>query len=138
MSCSGRLSCGAEGLFEGRDNFVDGAVPKDRKRSVFPSGAWRKEKRLVPVKSFLDATIRLLAWLSVGEFFQLRGYEVLRVPELADAIVRESGECAAARRAPISREDRLPDDQHTQLAVVVTLQKLFGCGGPPQAGWSSG
>ena len=66
------------------------------------------------------------------------GNQMLRVPELPGAAVANTSQSAAARRTPVGGKNRLPDDQHVKARVVIALQKLADCGGPPQAEGSSG
>jgi hypothetical protein len=62
---------------------------------------------------------------------------MLRIPELAHPAIADTPQRAAARRAPVRREDGLPHDEYIQLAVGLARQQIFGCGGPPQARRSS-
>lgn len=62
---------------------------------------------------------------------------MIRIPELPCPAVRDATESAAAWRTPVRREYWLPHDEHLDLAVGLPRQQIFGCGGPPQASWSS-
>ena len=78
------------------------------------------QDRFVPVKSFLNAAIRLrLRRISGCAILQFRGHDMLRVPELTHSAIRDSSERAATRRSPVRWEDRFPHDEHPQLSVAV-------------------
>jgi hypothetical protein len=56
---------------------------------------WRIEDGIIPEESSIDATIGLrLCWVFTGNPAKLLGDEMLRVPELTDALVRDSPERA--------------------------------------------
>jgi hypothetical protein len=78
------------------------------------------QDRFVPVKSFLNAAIRLrLARSSRCAILQFRGHDMLRVPELTHSAIRDSSERTATRRSPVRWEVRFPHDEHPQLSVAV-------------------
>ena len=62
---------------------------------------------------------------------------MFRVPELARSAIRDPSERAATGRPPVGRENRLPHHEDAHLLIGVPSQPLLGCGGPPQASWSS-
>ena len=79
------------------------------------------QNRFVPVEPFLNAAIRLRLGLSSGcAILQFRGHDMLRIPELTHAAVRDSSERATTWRSPVRWEDRLPHDEHPQLSVTVS------------------
>ncbi len=73
-----------------------------------------------------------------GEKGELFRDEMVRVPELADALVGDARESAAAGRAPVGGKNRLPYDQDANVSIAVMLEDLLDCGRPPQAFGSSG
>ena len=100
--------------------------------------AGRIQNRFVPVEPFLNAAIRLRLTRGPGcVILEFRGYDVVRVPELARSAVCNSSERAPTGRAPVRREDRLPHNEHAHLSIAVPRQELLSCGGPPQTGRSS-
>ena len=60
--------------------------------------------------------------------------EMLPVPELAGALVRNSAENAVNGRTQVRRNHGLPNREDAERRVRIALQELFGCGGPPQTG----
>ncbi len=115
------------------------SIPEDRSGLILPVRMRRVENRFVPVHPFLDATIRLrFGRPLLCKLIQRAGYGVLGVPKPAHALVRNSRHRASARRLPIRREDRLPNNQNAHLPLRVARQKLLHCGGPPQTYRSSG
>ena len=84
-----------------------------------------KQDRLIPVKSFLQATVRL--WRSVVlayDIFHAGRHEVVRVPELSYPPIPDAPERAATWRTPVRGEDRLPPAFRTDHGL------LGSCPGP--------
>lgn len=125
-----------QGFLKTRNDSHYRTVPKHRSRNILPMRAGRKQNRFVPVKTFLNATIRLRR-SSACAVLQVRGHDVRRVPELTCAVVRDSCERAATRRPPVRWKDRLPNNKHPYVLVAVLRQQLLRCGGPPQTSRSS-
>lgn len=121
-----------------RDGLPNRPTPEDGHWGALPSQAWRVEKSLVPEEAVVEATGgRRLTGSSRAASDFLRN-EVLGVPELVHARIGNASEDAAARRAPIGGENGLPNYQDAKIGLVFLLEELSDCGGPPQAGGSSG
>ena len=130
---SGDLLLGQE-LLERRDDLEDGALPKRRRWMIFPRRRRRKDERHIPVKALAGLGPRRMR----GDLLQGEGDLMARIPELTRARVRNSGQRAAAGRAPIGDKDRFPDNQDSHFPLRMLRKKLLGCGGPPQTKGSSG
>ncbi len=114
-------------------NFYDRAARKCRTLLVFPFRLWFVNDRFVPEKPVLNATSGLqLARLFFCDSIEFLRHEMMRIPELFRADIRNSPQRAPARRAPVGCQYWLPHYQHAEPRVRVPLQYLFGCGGPPQ------
>lgn len=84
-----------EGFLQGAGNADDLAVPENWQGFLSPLRARRKQNGVVPEKSIVDAAIgfqhrRIL----IRKPAELSRNEMLRVPELLGALVRDSGERA--------------------------------------------
>ncbi len=83
-----------EGLLERRSHADDRTVPENSRRCLPPFGMWRIKNGRIPEESPVDAAIGLgLVGVLTGHPAKLLGNEILRVPELPGALVRESSEC---------------------------------------------
>lgn len=71
----------------------------------------RIENCLIPIEPSLDATVGArLIWLLFCNLIQRRCYEMVRVPELLCSFVGNSRQRAPARRFPVCRQHRFPND----------------------------
>ena len=115
------------------------AVHKRRPHLVLPFPLRFVDDRLVPVKTFRGAARwPWLARLFIRDPIEFLRHKMIRIPKLFRPRVWNSPQSAPAWCAPVRRQDRLPNHQHSELRVGVLLQDLFGCGGPPQtchSGW---
>jgi hypothetical protein len=68
---------------------------------------------------------------------QLLGNQMIRVPELGHASIRNPPERPSRWPTPIRSKNRFPNDINTQVLTGNFLNHPFRCGGPPQAGGSS-
>lgn len=101
-----------DGLKTG-DHFNHGAIPEDGRRTILPMRARRKEDRLVPMKSPLNAAVRFhKSVVSACNLYQVRRHEMIRVPELPYSTVCDTAQGAAARPTPVRKEDGLPHDEY--------------------------
>jgi hypothetical protein len=83
-------------------------------------GLRRVENRLVPIKSFPDATAWFRLWrMRCGKRSQMARHYMLRIVELHYPSVWYSPQRAPAWRTPIGRQDRLPHYQHAQFLICV-------------------
>ena len=57
---------------------------------------------------------------------------MMRIPELAHAAVRHSGQCASGGSPQVGQQNRFPYDEHLDFPLWMLCEKLFSCGGPPQ------
>lgn len=84
-----------ERLLEGGSHAHDGAVPENSRRCLPPLRMWCVENGIIPIKSTVGAAIGLqLSRVFSGNPAKLLCHEMLRVPELAGALVRDSPEDA--------------------------------------------
>jgi len=84
-----------ERLLEGRSHANDRAVPEYSRRCLPPVRMWCIENGFIPEKSPVDAAIGLrLSRVFTGNSAKLLRDEMLRVPELTGALVRDSPERA--------------------------------------------
>jgi len=87
-----------ECLLEGRSHADDRAVPENGRRCLPPLRMWYIENGIVPEESSIDTTIGLrLSRVFTGNPAELLCDEMLRVPELTGALVRDSPERAMNR-----------------------------------------
>jgi hypothetical protein len=129
----------ANGPFKTGDDFPDGAVPENGNGCVLPLLVRRKEYGLVPEEAIIPAAKWFrLSRLGHSGSAQFDRNKMFRIPELPDSSIWYPRKGAAGRGAPVGCEYGLPDHQDMQFRVGVTFEKLFDCGGPPQAvgsGW---
>jgi hypothetical protein len=98
-----------ERFLEGGRHADDRTVPENDGRRFPPVHMWRKENGSIPVESPVEAAIGL--WLSpVFRCHPAKLFcdEMLRVPELPGALVRDSGERTVDGRTQVRRKHRLP------------------------------
>jgi hypothetical protein len=82
-----------ECLLERRSHADDRTVRENNRRCLPPLGVWRIKNGHIPEESPVDAAIGLgLVGVLTGHPAKLLGHEMLRVPELPGALVRESSE----------------------------------------------
>jgi hypothetical protein len=100
---------------------------------------WCIQNGLIPEDSLLDAAIGpRLSRVFLGNPKKLLCDEMLRVPELPGALIRDSAEGAMYGCTQVRRKHGLPHHQYPERRVRAALQELFDCGGPPQTGCSRG
>lgn len=123
------VGLGIEGGFEGGGDLVDGAVPESWVGRVNPAYVRWVESRFVPIVTLTHAAVRQRLCGPVGgEKGELFRDEMMRIPELADAVVGDARESAAAGPAPVGWKNGLPDDQDAEISIAVMLEDLLDCG----------
>lgn len=127
-----------EGHLEAGNRFPDGAGPKDEGWRGLPRRARWEEQRFVPLEAAVEAADGRGFSKLGGAAGDLLGNEMLWVPKLACARVRNARERGASRRTPIGRKYGLPDHQNAKSGIAFVLEKFADCGDPPQAIGSSG
>ena len=110
---------GVKRFLEGGNGAVDGAVPDCRRRRALPERVRSVQDGLVPVKSTADAAVGLQC---CGPLLELLSDEVVRIPELADARVRDARHDAGAGRFPIGGENGFPDGENAEFSAAVFRQ----------------
>ena len=118
---------------------VDGAIPEHGDGRVVPMDARSIEGSFIPIEGVTDAALRQkLDRFLLGNESKPLGDEVMRIPKLTGTLVGDSGEGAAAGRAPVGRKDGLPNNEDANLLFGVVRENLLYCGRPPQTFGSSG
>ena len=120
-----------------RNDSKNRAIPENGRRRIFPALALAVENHVIPEESFLHAAV----WLGVRRlllcgFLQRLSDQVLRIPELQCAQVRNSRERASAWTTPIGGQDGFPNDKDPRVFAGMPGKEFLGCGGPPQTVWS--
>jgi len=120
-----RLKCGG--------HTHDRAIPEHGGGVLPPLGVGWIQNGIVPVKSKVNATVRLrLRGVFKDDLAKLFRDKMLRVPKLTGALVGDSDKRAVNRRTQVRGKHGLPYNQHPERRVGIAVQKLFDCGGPPQ------
>lgn len=123
-------------LLQCRNYLKDGPTPKRGCWIVLPSRLRGEHDCHIPIKALARIGPGGRCDLH-GHLLQTGGNPVIRIPELARTRVRNSGQRAPARRAPIGGQNRLPYNKHAHFPFRMLGQKPLGCGGPPQTIGSS-
>jgi len=122
-----------ECLLQGRTDADDRAIPESSRGSLPPPRALWIENRVIPEDTVVGAASGLrLFRVFTSNSKKLFCDEMLRVPELAGALVRDSGQSATNGRTQVGGKHGLPHHEQTERRVRIALQELFDCGGPPQ------
>ena len=124
--------------FQAGDGFPHRAFPVVGDRSGRPAGTGQVEKGLVPQKTVVEAAVGRSLSINGSVARDFLRDEVLRVPELAGAGIRNASQDRTAGRAQVGGENRLPDNQNTNIGVAFAREEFADCGGPPQTRRSSG
>ena len=97
-----------------------------------------KKNGSIPVDPVVKTTVRFwLRRLLPRDVLERTGHDVVRVPKLPDAQIREAPKRDAAWRPPIGCENRFPNYEYTHFLAWKPSEKFLDCGGPPQTSSSS-